>query len=60
MDEFEGGYDPLVTYGKREPGTVPSGTGTGTGSRQVDLWGNFAGDKTWRKSAHAFKRFLAG
>jgi len=47
MDEFEESYNPELAYGK-------------SAERQVDLWGIIAGDRTWRQSAHAFKRLLAG
>lgn len=46
LDEFEGGFDPDQAYGKE-------------GAKQVDLWGIFAGDKSWRTSAHTFKKILA-
>lgn len=46
MDEFEGGFDPAASYGKEA-------------GRSVDLWGIIAGDRSWRKSAHAFGELLA-
>jgi hypothetical protein len=45
LDEFEGGFDPDRTYGQE-------------GEGRADLWGIFAGDKSWRASAHALKEIL--
>jgi hypothetical protein len=49
LDEFEGGYDPERVYGKSAPDESVS---------QLDLWGIIAGDKTWRKSAHALQQLI--
>jgi hypothetical protein len=51
LDEFEGGYHPDRLYGLSTPETPAS---------QVDLWGIIAGDRTWRKSAHALRDLIAG
>jgi len=51
LDEFEGGYDPNRVYGHSTPEQPAS---------QLDLWGIIAGDKTWRKSAHALRDVVAG
>jgi hypothetical protein len=51
MDEFEGGYDPAQVYGM-STAEQPAA--------QVDLWGIIAGDKSWRKSAHALQELTGG
>ncbi len=49
LDEFGGGYDPDRVYGRSAPDESIS---------QLDLWGIIAGDKTWRKSAHALQELI--
>jgi hypothetical protein len=49
LDEFEGGYEPDQVYGRDVEGQR---------TRQIDLWGIIAGDKTWRKSAHVLREML--
>jgi hypothetical protein len=48
-DEFEGGYDADRVYGTSAPEAPAS---------QVDLWGIIAGDRSWRKSAHALQELV--
>ena len=50
LDEFESGYDPNRIYGMGSDEMPAS---------QVDLWGIIAGDKSWRKSAHALQELIA-
>jgi hypothetical protein len=48
-DEFEGGFDSNRVYGTSAPEAPAS---------QVDLWGIIAGDRSWRKSAHALQELV--
>jgi hypothetical protein len=50
MDEFGGGYAPDKLFGRSTPGQPAS---------PVSLWGIFAGDRSWRKSAYVMQEMLS-